>query len=60
MFTIVLGIIAAGSLFIAYEKNRNKRQGKQFRSAKYYRDDTPRVIKLPENIEREKRRRHIH
>ena len=59
MITIILGVIAMGSLFAAYEKLRNKRQGHRSRSYVAHADDAPRIIKLPENIEREKRRRHI-
>ena len=60
MITIILGVIIMGSLFGAYENFRNKCQGESRRSAVRYKNDAPRVIKLPENIEREKKRRHIH
>lgn len=59
MLEIIIGIILVGSLFVVFENLRNKRQGTNFQSTVQYEYDAPRVIKLPENIEREKRKRHI-
>ena len=52
MGMIIVGVVIMGSLFYAYVIYENKRQGKHFRSAVRYEYDEPRVIKLPENIER--------
>lgn len=60
MEMIIIGIVILGSLFYAYVIYENKRRGKTFRSSVQYEYDAPRVIQLPENIEREKKRRHIH
>lgn len=59
MLTIIIGIIIMGSLFIVFENFRNNRQGNEIYSSARHEYDAPRVIKLPENIEREKKRRHI-
>lgn len=59
MLMIIIGVIIIGSLFIVFENFRNKRQGNNFQPTVGYEYDAPRVIELPENIEREKKRRHI-
>lgn len=61
MVMIILGVVIIGSLFYGYVIYTNTYQGKTFRSkVQYeYEHDAPRVIELPENIEREKKRRHI-
>lgn len=59
MGIIIFGILATGCLLTVYEKLKNKRQGKQTCSQHYFRDDAPRIIELPKDIEREKKRRHL-
>ncbi len=59
MGMIIISVIVMGSLFYGYVIYTNKRQGKTFRSKVQPDYGEPRVIELPENIEREKRRRHI-
>lgn len=59
MGMIIVSVIVMGCFFYGYVIYANMRQGKCFRSKVQYEYDQPRVIQLPENIEREKRRRHI-
>lgn len=59
MGTIIISVVVMGCFFYGYVIYANMRQGKNFRSERQYEYDQPRVIQLPENIEREKRRRHI-
>ena len=59
MGMIIISVVVMGCLFYGYVIFTNTRQGKCFRSKVQYEYDRPRVIQLPENIEREKRRRHI-
>lgn len=56
MGMIIVSVVVMGCFFYGYVIYANMRQGKHFRSEVRY---EPQVIRLPENIEREKRRRHI-
>jgi len=57
MFTIIIGTLLFGGIFISYEKLMKPRR-KQ-RNSFLEMDKESRVIDLPQNLEKEKRRRHI-
>jgi len=69
MGMIIISVIVMGCFFYGYIIYANIRQEHSYRSNTQHRNDyfrnslyeydQPRVIQLPENIEREKRRRHI-
>ena len=58
MLTIIIGTLLFGSLFAAFERLMKPRREK--RTSFLHLDKESRVIDLPENIEKEKKRRHIH
>lgn len=60
MEIIIIGTLLLGTLFCVYAlfKNRRKRRYSRFRP--FGTHDRPRVIQLPKDLEKEKRRRHIH
>lgn len=60
MLTIILGVLLPGSCFAVYEITKNKRRGIAYHTAMNSLLNTPRVIQLPKDLEREKKRRHIH
>ena len=57
MGMIIIGVVIIGSFFYAYTIYANTGQRRHARRTKVQYE--PKVIKLPENIEREKRKRHI-
>ncbi len=58
MLTIIIGTLLFGGLFAMFEQlTRSRRQKK---TSYLQMDKESRVIDLPENIEKEKKRRHIH
>lgn len=58
MLTIVIGTLLFGSLFTAYEHLTKHRRERKISYLQM--DKESRVIDLPQNLEKEKKRRHIH
>ena len=57
MFTIIIGTMLFGGLFAIYEKLTKPRRKQK--TSFLQMDKESRVITLPQNLEKEKRRRHI-
>lgn len=58
MLTIIIGTLLFGGLFTVFEQlTRSRRERK---TSYLQMDKESRLIRLPENIEKEKKRRHIH
>lgn len=57
MITIIIGTLLFGSLFTAYEHFMKSRRKTKYSFLQI--DKESRVINLPQNLEKEKRRRHI-
>ena len=58
MITIIIGTLLFGSLFAAFERLMKPRR--EQKTNFLHLDKESRVINLPQNLEKEKKRRHIH
>ena len=57
MLTIIISTLLFGGLFVSYEKLTKTRRKQKISFLEM--DKESRVINLPQNLEKEKRRRHI-
>ena len=59
MEIIIIGTLLLGTFFCVYVLFKNRRKRRPAASFTGF-DDRPRVIQLPKDLEKEKKRRHIH